>query len=249
MHSILLALWPPAITPNFCRPNSLKIDSLKPLVILGRQRFRKLIPYGSCKVGFRLGKRKSEAMLGKLDNLCAEDRRAGKKLVSRTSTRTAITVALEQVEQVGVSPCGFIYETLRLYPPVPFEIRKPTQPDTLPSGHHVDQNTRILICTYAMGRTTWLWGEDYLEVKPERWITKEGKLRREPPSKFFSFNAGPRNCPGKNLALIMMKATIATIFHYYNVQVIDQGQNVTLKHGVILHMKHGLMARIKNRWS
>ncbi|WRX14511.1 Cytochrome P450 - like 10 [Theobroma cacao] len=176
-------------------------------------------------------------------------RRAGKKLVSRTSTRTAITVALEQVEQVGVSPCGFIYETLRLYPPAPFEIRKPTQPDTLPSGHHVDQNTRILICTYAMGRTTWLWGEDYLEVKPERWITKEGKLRREPPSKFFSFNAGPRNCPGKNLALIMMKATIATIFHYYNVQVIDQGQNVTLKHGVILHMKHGLRARIKNRWS
>ncbi|KAK8636426.1 hypothetical protein V6N13_124172 [Hibiscus sabdariffa] len=36
-------------------------------------------------------------------------------------------------------------ETLRLFPPVPFELRTCTKPEFLPSGHRFDRNTRILI--------------------------------------------------------------------------------------------------------
>ncbi|KAK6241023.1 Cytochrome P450 - like 10 [Theobroma cacao] len=141
-----------------------------------------------------------------------------------------------------------LYETLRLCPPVPFEFRTATQKNTLPTGHFVDKNTRVVMAIHAMGRMAWLWGKDCNEFKPERWITEEGKIKRELPSKFLAFNAGPRICLGKNLAFIIMKATAAAIIHNYNVHVIA-GQNVTPKHSIILHMKHGLMVRVKNRWA
>ncbi|OMO74154.1 Cytochrome P450 [Corchorus capsularis] len=133
-------------------------------------------------------------------------------------------------------------EALRLSPPVPFEFRAATQDDVLPSGHRVRQGTRLLMGIHAMGRMPWLWGEDCHEFKPERWITDEGKIKREVPSKSLAFLAGPRICVGKNLAFFIMKATTATILHNYNVHVIE-GQNVTPKHSVIFHMQHGLKVK------
>ncbi|KAL7230867.1 hypothetical protein ACSBR2_009201 [Camellia fascicularis] len=43
-------------------------------------------------------------------------------------------------------------ESLRLYPPVPFQHKEPRMPDILPSGHRVDPNMKILFSLYAMGR-------------------------------------------------------------------------------------------------
>ncbi|XVF45184.1 hypothetical protein PTKIN_Ptkin02bG0184700 [Pterospermum kingtungense] len=137
-------------------------------------------------------------------------------------------------------------ETLRLYPPNPYEFRASTEQDTLPSGHQVNPQTVIILAIHAMGRMRWLWGEDCHEFKPERWITKEGKLKREPPSKIFAFLSGPRICPGKELSFYLMKATASTIILNYDVHVID-GQDVSPKNSAFLHMKHGLMVRIKKR--
>ncbi|KAK8658523.1 hypothetical protein V6N13_036726 [Hibiscus sabdariffa] len=139
-------------------------------------------------------------------------------------------------------------ETLRLFPPIPFEFRTCTKPDILPSGHRVDRNTRILIGIHAMGRMESLWGEDCNEFKPERWISEEGKIKRESPSKFCAFLAGPRICPGKELSFLLMKATATAIIHNYNVHVIE-GQNIGPKNSAFYQMKEGLMVRVKNRWS
>lgn len=137
-------------------------------------------------------------------------------------------------------------ETLRLYPPVPFEIRIPLQPDVLPSGHQVNQNTHVLISAYSMARMTSVWGEDCREFKPERWITEDGRIRHEPPHKFFSFNAGPRICIGKDIAFTLMKATAASIIHNYDVQVV-KNHPVTYNLSIGFRMKHGLLARVSKR--
>ena len=141
-----------------------------------------------------------------------------------------------------------ICETLRLCPPVPFEFRTATEKNILPSGHCIEKNMRVVMAIHAMGRMTWVWGKDCNEFKPERWITEEGKVIRELPSKFLAFNAGPRICLGKDFAFIIMKSTAATIIHNYNVSLL-KGQKVTPKNSIIFHMKHGLMVRIKNRWT
>ncbi|CAI0395502.1 unnamed protein product, partial [Linum tenue] len=65
---------------------------------------------------------------------------------------------------------GAISETLRLYPPVPFELKQPLEPDMLPSDHFVGKNTRIFVSIYSIGRMKEVWGEDWMEFKPERWV-------------------------------------------------------------------------------
>ncbi|KAG2238681.1 hypothetical protein Bca52824_092075 [Brassica carinata] len=58
-------------------------------------------------------------------------------------------------------------ESMRLYPPIPFERKSPIKPDVLPSGHKVKSNINIMIFLYAMGRMKDVWGEDAAEFKPE----------------------------------------------------------------------------------
>ncbi|KAF3568961.1 hypothetical protein DY000_02013007 [Brassica cretica] len=94
-----------------------------------------------------------------------------------------------------------LYETMRLYPPVPFNHKSPLKSDVLPSGHKVKAESKIVICIYALGRMRSVWGEDALDFKPERWISESGELKHEPSYKFMAFNAGPRACLGKHLAL------------------------------------------------
>ncbi|UZJ51999.1 hypothetical protein CBS101457_001319 [Exobasidium rhododendri] len=60
-----------------------------------------------------------------------------------------------------------------------------------------------------------IWGEDCLEFKPERFLEKgeDGRSRVKEFSqfKFHSFNAGPRMCLGKTLAIYEGMAVTAAI--------------------------------------
>lgn len=142
---------------------------------------------------------------------------------------------------------GAICETLRLYPPVPFQHKAPLHEDLLPSGHRVNPEMKIVLCLYSMGRMESIWGKDCLEFKPERWITEGAKIRHEPSYKFLAFNAGPRTCLGKEMAFIQMKTVAAAIIHNYKVQVVED-HTVSPNISIILQMKHGLKVRISRRW-
>ncbi|KAL6655793.1 hypothetical protein ACP70R_006619 [Stipagrostis hirtigluma subsp. patula] len=100
-------------------------------------------------------------------------------------------------------------ECLRLFPPLPFEHKAVVADDVLPSGHEVKAGDKILVFNYSMGRMEGVWGEDCMEFRPERWVTKEGKLRYQPSYKFVAFNAGPRTCLGKEMAFVQMKTAAA----------------------------------------
>ncbi|KAJ6760818.1 PROMASTIGOTE SURFACE ANTIGEN PROTEIN PSA [Salix purpurea] len=111
-----------------------------------------------------------------------------------------------------------ICESLRLYPPLPSEHTVSVGSDTLPSGHQIGKNTRVIYSPYSMGRMEEIWGADFLEFKPERWISNKGELGDVLPYKFTAFNAGPRACIGKELAMVEMKAVGAAVIWNYSVQ-------------------------------
>ncbi|KAL0798659.1 hypothetical protein Bca101_053834 [Brassica carinata] len=115
---------------------------------------------------------------------------------------------------------GALFETMRLYPPIPFERSSPKKSDVLPSGHRIEANPTIIIQIYLMGRMRSIWGEDTLEFKPERWISETGDLRHEPSSKFFAFNSGPRICPGKHFAIMTLKNVVVEILQIYDIKVV-----------------------------
>ncbi|VAH73642.1 unnamed protein product [Triticum turgidum subsp. durum] len=137
-------------------------------------------------------------------------------------------------------------ESLRLYPPVPFEHKAGARPDTLPSGPAVWPTRRVIVSFYSMGRMESVWGKDCLEFRPERWLTAAGRLRHEPSYKFVAFNVGPRTCLGKDLAFTQMKAVVAAVLPRFRVEVAP-GAVVKPKLSIILHMKDGLKVRVYKR--
>ncbi|KAL7186902.1 hypothetical protein ACSBR2_028586 [Camellia fascicularis] len=82
---------------------------------------------------------------------------------------------------------GALCESLRLFPLVPIQHKASLQPDILPSGNKIGANRRMLLGFYAMGRMETIWGKDCLEFKPERRITEQGVIKREPSYKFITF--------------------------------------------------------------
>ncbi|KAL7142300.1 hypothetical protein ABFS83_08G114900 [Erythranthe nasuta] len=141
---------------------------------------------------------------------------------------------------------GALCETLRLFPPVPFEHKAPVEHDILPSGHRIGPNTKTVLSFYSMGRMESIWGKDCLDFKPGRWIDAEtGRVRTEPSFKFTAFNAGPRSCLGKDVSFIQLKIVAAAILSRFNIQV-ARGFSVTPSISVVLHMKHGLKVKVSD---
>ncbi|KAL4582697.1 hypothetical protein LXL04_007255 [Taraxacum kok-saghyz] len=138
---------------------------------------------------------------------------------------------------------GALCEALRLYPSIPFNHKTPLQPDILPSGHHVSQNTKIILYYYGMGRMKKIWGEDCMEFKPERWMSTRGGVKHEPSFKFPAFNAGPRTCLGKDMSFTQLKIVASTIIYHYHIELIE-GHPILPRASIVLQMKHGLKVRL-----
>lgn len=143
---------------------------------------------------------------------------------------------------------GALCETLRLYPPVPFQHKAPVEAVVLPSGQRLEPEMKVVFAMYAMGRMESVWGEDAKEFKPERWISERRRVRYEPSYKFLAFNAGPRSCLGKEVAFTQLKCVAAAMIHNYQVEVV-KGHNASPNVSVILYMKHGLKVRVSKRWT
>ncbi|XP_023757058.2 alkane hydroxylase MAH1 [Lactuca sativa] len=141
---------------------------------------------------------------------------------------------------------GALCEALRLYPPVPFNHKSALQPDILPSGHQVNQNTKIILYYYGMGRMNKIWGGDCMEFKPERWILKEGGIKHEPSHKLPAFYGGPRTCLGKDMSLTQIKMVASSIIYYYHIELMES-HPVLPSSSIILQMKHGLQVKLTKR--
>jgi len=150
----------------------------------------------------------------------------------------------------ALQPASYLHavvlETLRLFPPAPFEEKEAVRDDVLPDGTTVAKGTRVIFCIYAMGRMEGIWGTDCHEFRPERWLSDIGRVRHEPSHKFAVFNCGPRSCLGKNLGLSNIKIAAASILYNFLVELVD-GHVVEPQNSVVLHTKNGMRVRIKRR--
>ncbi|CAL0313362.1 unnamed protein product [Lupinus luteus] len=138
-------------------------------------------------------------------------------------------------------------ETLRLYPSVPQDSKHVVNDDVLPSGTFVPAGSSITYSIYSIGRMKYIWGEDCLEFKPERWLSSDGnKIQLQDSYKFVSFNAGPRICLGKDLAYLQMKSIAAAVLLRHRLTV-AQGHCVEQKMSLTLFMKYGLKVNVQHR--
>ncbi|CAI0454896.1 unnamed protein product [Linum tenue] len=154
---------------------------------------------------------------------------------------------------------AIICETLRLYPPAPFELRCAIEDDMLPSGHLIHKGTRILFSIYSVGRMEEIWGKDCMEFKPERWISEqgslihipsykfnEGNIIHVPSQKFMTFLTGPRTCLGKAMSFMLLKFMVSSILWNYKFEMVE-GHVVKPTPSMVLSMKDGLKMRVSKR--
>lgn len=132
-----------------------------------------------------------------------------------------------------------ITETLRLYPALPVDAKAAEEDDVLPDGFKVAKGDVVNYPAYAMGRMTYLWGEDAEDFRPERWL-ENGVFRPESPFKFLAFHAGPRTCLGKEFAYRQMKIFAAILLRFFKFKLEDDAMNITYRTMFTLHVAGGL---------
>lgn len=141
-------------------------------------------------------------------------------------------------------------ESMRLYPPVAWDSKHAIADDLLPDGIPVRAGDRVTYFPYGMGRMEALWGEDWLEFKPQRWFTEsnysERVLKKVSPYKFPVFQAGPRICLGKQMAFLHMKYVVASILQQYEIRPVGSDKPVFVPL-LTAHMAGGLKVLIHRR--
>ncbi|PIM99248.1 Cytochrome P450 CYP4/CYP19/CYP26 subfamily [Handroanthus impetiginosus] len=153
---------------------------------------------------------------------------------------------VEELSKLIYLHCALI-DSLSLFPTAPVIIRDPTEEDWLPSGHKVDHKTKLILCSYSVGRTSAIWGKNWGEFKPERWLSDKGGMKHVSSGSFLAFGSGPWACPGRELAFVRMKAVAATILHNFGVRV-SEGQRMSPSLSALLAMKRGLKATVSCTW-
>lgn len=154
-----------------------------------------------------------------------------------------------------------LYESLRLYPPVPFEIKQCENAATLPDGTFLPQGSVIVSCTWAMNRSKTSWGSDAACFRPERWLEEESpsslenhpgdgksekkkwKVISKTASEFPVFHGGPRSCLGRKMAELLGVYVIASLtweFDFEERNDVARGQERVSKNSLTLPMEGGL---------
>ncbi|VFQ82911.1 unnamed protein product [Cuscuta campestris] len=153
-----------------------------------------------------------------------------------------------------------VAESMRLNPPVPLEGKQARADDVWPDGTRVQKGMGVICHTYAVGRSAAVWGPDWMEFKPERWLKKEdgagaGEERWSFAAKdaftYPVFQAGPRICLGKDIAFIQLKMVAAAVLRRFRVvDAAANGGGLPLCESYIsCRMKDGFPVRIVERGS
>ncbi|KAL8092608.1 cytochrome P450 94A1-like [Apium graveolens] len=144
-------------------------------------------------------------------------------------------------------------ESMRLYPPVPTDGKQATEDDVLPDGTVVYKGDRVVFHPYAMGRSEKIWGKDWAEFRPERWLQKDGVTGKwnfiaRDQYTYPVFQAGPRVCLGKEMAFLQMKRLVAGILPEFRVvPVIEKGKEPVFVSYLTAKMQGGFPVRIQQR--
>ncbi|KAG6728220.1 hypothetical protein I3842_02G162700 [Carya illinoinensis] len=158
----------------------------------------------------------------------------------------AATISEEALEKMNFLHAA-ITETLRLYPALPADTKICFSDDTLPDGYNVKKGDMVAYQPYAMGRMKFIWGDDALEFKPERWLNEDGIFQPESPFKFTAFQAGPRICLGKEFAYRTMKIFSVVLLGCFQFKMSDENQTVNYRTMINLHIDGGLNIRAFHR--
>ena len=151
------------------------------------------------------------------------------------------------------------YESLRLYPPIPIEIKQTTAATTLPDGTFLPADSVLLWSPWSMNRSQITWGPDADSFLPDRWLsptlTGDDEKGERPHfvnrsvGEFPVFNGGPRICLGKKMAELIAVQVLAVVVWLFDFADAEPGIERKSPSSLTLPMEGGLPCLVKLRSS
>jgi cytochrome P450 len=131
-------------------------------------------------------------------------------------------------------------ESMRLYPPAWLTERKSLGEDEL-CGYRIPAGMTLAITQYVTHRHPGFW-ENPDAFDPERFSAQRSQARHN--YAFFPFGGGPRQCIGKNLALLETQLTLVMLLQRFRFEL-EPGWPVKTEPELSLRLKGGLRMRLK----
>ncbi|KAI0854407.1 cytochrome P450 [Daldinia vernicosa] len=123
---------------------------------------------------------------------------------------------------------NFVREVLRVYPPSYMAQREATR-DLVIEGVSIPKCTQIDLNIPLVHQHPLVWGPDATVFDPDRWDRLTGDAAT--PFAFEAFLQGPRTCPGRNFALIEVKAVLVELVPRWNFLGIERRNGELLSSG------------------
>jgi cytochrome P450 len=136
-----------------------------------------------------------------------------------------------------------VRESMRVRPVAPVIGVEPIN-DTIVADTQIPAGTRLLLLTRYAGRHAVERGEQF---DPARWLEEQDGNGATPDQKsFLPFGAGPRFCPGRNLAFLESKTALAMIARSFELELDTSGGPVTERFSFTA-IPQGLRVRLRER--
>lgn len=164
-------------------------------------------------------------------------------IVNKDDMESFFPTSEQVTDLVYLEAC--IKETLRFYSSGSFNVKQALQDTFLSDGTFIPRGTQCVISGYAMGRLETIWGPDATSFRPERFIDEQtGKLINFSSTQFTMFHAGPRMCPGRNVAILEIKIVMAGLLRRFKFSEAP-GQTVTYARAITMPMRDPYMVQIQ----
>lgn len=137
-----------------------------------------------------------------------------------------------------------IKESMRLLPPVPL-IGRQTMEDFELGDLVVPQGVTLLINFFNLHRKKDLWGTDAEDFNPDRFSSANEAQRHS--HAFLPFSEGPRNCIGKQYALLAIKIILVKFLRNYKVTTDLKYEELKLKADITLKICQDLLMKVERR--
>lgn len=133
-------------------------------------------------------------------------------------------------------------ETMRLYPPAWFLMRKAISADTI-GGYALPANAFVSYSAYTLHRHPALW-DDPEHFDPERFTPEQ--VARRPRFAYVPFGAGPRMCIGNHFAMLESQLILATVAQRYRFTLVP-GHVVLPEPALTLRTRSGVLVTMQRR--
>jgi cytochrome P450 len=117
-----------------------------------------------------------------------------------------------------------VHEAARLRPAAAFSVAQSCPHDRIIDGFLIPAGTNLVVDSFSLNISNEFWGRDSNEYRPERFI--ERGTTTDMRYHFWRFGFGPRQCLGRYMADLIIRATLVHMVNNFEMVLDDRESDI-----------------------